>query len=205
MKERRAILAFEHARRVKVNGFITSYDETFINKSGLDLKVVSRYCVGMEFVCLGRFYRGIGFRNDHEGFEFFDGRQSFYPHTVGAPGITVIKADAGGGDQNCLLFCSCLDFLAYKTMEPEKASVSDSIILNAACNFTEFLQNLSLYHTFYCFFPHTVFGDTILKTLVGLFDSACVDCSDQYVRSVALFDSLRMKYNQRKCMIYERI
>ena len=42
MKERKAILAFEHARRVKVNGFITSHDETFINKSGLDLKVVSR-------------------------------------------------------------------------------------------------------------------------------------------------------------------
>ena len=204
MKGKRAILAFEHARHIKVNGLITSNDETFINKSGLDLKVVSRYCVGMEFVCLGRFFRGIGFRNNHEGFEFFDGRQSFYPHTVGTPGITIIKADVEGSNQDCLLFCSCLDFLAYKTMEPEKASVSDSVILNAACNFMEFLQNLSQYHKFFCFFPHTIFGDTILKTLVGLFDNACVDCSGQYVRSVALFDSLRMRYNQRKNLFYER-
>lgn len=198
MKGKRVILAFEHAKRIKVNGFISSHDEDYVKKSGLSMDVVSRYCVGMEFVCLGRFYRGIGFRNVHDGFEFFDGRQSFYPHTVGDPGITVVKAIDGKADQNCLLFCSCLDFLAYKTMEPEKASVSDSVILNAACNITEFLQHLSQYHKLFCFFPHTLFGDTILKTLIELYDQACVDCSGQYVRNVALFDYLRMRYASPK-------
>lgn len=89
-------------------------------------------------------------------------------------------------------------------MEPEKASVSDSVVLNAACNITEFLQHLSQYQKLFCFFPHTLFGDTILKTLIGLYDQACVDCSGQYVRNVALFDYLRMRYAPQN-IIYERI
>ena len=99
--------------------------------------------------------------------------------TINQPGLLTFPWMKGIVAKQVSLFADMFDYIAYVFLashpDAEKLpTLCDCIILNDPRNFTDMMLSSVGYDRIYCFFPHTLSGDTMEKTLLHRVDSRCV-------------------------------
>jgi len=188
---------FRHACKIHANPVMYGDSERYLGGYQFDSGVVSRYCRSVYFYCMNHLYTGIGMSNANKGMEFIDGRDFASPGTVGSHGLVVV-GNKRRKTKACALFADIVDFLAYKTMAgmemPSLACVPeecDCIILCSACNLCAFLDKVENYEKAYCFFPKTVAGETLTKTMAHLYEDGIEDMSRIYDGNGSMAECLK--------------
>lgn len=96
--------------------------------------------------------------------------------TIKQPGLLTFPWVQGIVAKQVNLFADMFDYIAYVFLANNSAAeklptVCDNIILNDARNFTDMMLNSVGYDRIYCFFPHTLSGDTMEKTFLERIDT----------------------------------
>lgn len=125
---------------------------------------------------------------------------SFSTFTAGQPGLLTFPLVKGVKCKSCCLFADVLDYLAYiclsgKTRKDDIPRNCDSIVLNDPRNFLKMLISCDIYDHIYCFFPDTVTGKTMEKTILRRFDPRAVSMSYLYESQVTLYEYSMRKYD----------
>ena len=114
--------------------------------------------------------------------------------TINKPGITEFCVRSGFRSHECNIFASFIDYLAYKVLRDnddlcEKYELlhCDCIVLNSPVNLNDFILSTDQYNKVHCFFPSTVSGITLEKTLLDR-NSHAVSHRDIYAGMNSLND-----------------
>lgn len=96
--------------------------------------------------------------------------------TIKQPGLLTFPWVQGIVAKQVNLFADMFDYIAYVFLANNSAAeklptVCDNIILNDPRNFTDMMLNSVGYDRIYCFFPHTLSGDTMEKTFLERIDT----------------------------------
>ena len=96
--------------------------------------------------------------------------------TIKQPGLLTFPWVKGIVAKQVNLCADMFDYIAYvflaSNLDAEKLpTLCDNIILNDPRNFTDMMLNSVGYDRIYCFFPHTLSGDTMEKTLLQRIDA----------------------------------
>ncbi len=195
------VQSFKHAVNVREKPNLCEKDKTMLRDYNLDEKVVEEYCSCVDFECMNRIFHGIAIRNMHNGFEFFNSEECKSPKTIGLSGLVVIVNSLKLYDRSCLLFENFVDLLAYLTLKKHKllgryikiSSECDYIVLNDTSNYSYLIEKTKEYSHFYCFFSHTILGETLTLSLTSLYLYKTKDCSKLYSRCRTIADFLRLR------------
>lgn len=117
--------------------------------------------------------------------------------TIEQPGLLTFPWIKGIVAKQVNLFADMFDYLAYVFLstnpDAEKLpTLCDNIVLNDPRNFTDMLLSSVGYDHIYCFFPHTLLGKTIEKTILERFNSDRVmSLGDYYEGYATLYEYAR--------------
>lgn len=111
--------------------------------------------------------------------------------TVNQYGITSLPFYRGIKSKTCCVFADMLDYLAYIQLVNNKQKGlpmnCDSVVLNNPRNFLKLLLHCDTYDEIVCFFPDTVTGKTMEKTLLKRHESRARSMSSLYAGHVTLY------------------
>lgn len=107
--------------------------------------------------------------------------------TIKQPGLLTFPWVKGIIAKQVNLFADMFDYIAYVFLasnlkDDNLPTLCDNIILNDPRNFTDMMFNSVGYDRIYCFFPHTLSGDTMEKTLLQRIDSQRVISMRDYYK-----------------------
>ena len=113
--------------------------------------------------------------------------------TIKQPGLLTFPWVKGIVAKQVNLFADMFDYIAYVFLasnpDAEKLpTLCDNIILNDPRNFTDMMLNSVGYDRIYCFFPHTLSGDTMEKTLLQRIDARVVSLRDYFKDYPTLYE-----------------
>ena len=124
---------------------------------------------GVEFSYIGKLYQGIGMPNDMGGVEFFHHEHAPDTLTLRAAGPITCHHPKIKHSPICCLFYDFMDYLAYCSLRgnthfhlPQYATC---IVMSHVTNFMHMVVDSDDYDEVYLFFPNTLVGKTISKTL----------------------------------------
>lgn len=115
-------------------------------------------------------------------------------YTIEQPGLLTFPWVKGIVAKQVNLFADMFDYIAYVFLannpDAEKLpTLCDNIVLNDPRNFTDMLLNSVGYDRIYCFFPHTLSGEVIEKTILTSIDARrVVSLSDYYGDYTTLYE-----------------
>lgn len=165
---------------------------SILYKFGLNPSVLPSVFKGMHITCMNKYYKVIGLRNANGGIEAFNEYKG--PFTLKAYGVSVIKNHATLRSKECCLFSNVLDYLAYLTLcsikEFDVPRKCDCIILNHAKNVSAFILECDHYMVLHTFFPLSLIGKTLEKTLTSLYEDRVRSHIQIYSHSTSLLEYL---------------
>ncbi|MBK0371169.1 toprim domain-containing protein [Flavobacterium sp. SE-1-e] len=102
---------------------------SYIKTRKIPIEIAKQYCLEIHYNLSGRFYFGIGFKNNSGGFEI---RNIYFKTSSSPKDITTLK----NGSNKVAVFEGFIDFLSFKTMiKNDKKTSQDFIILNSVSFF----------------------------------------------------------------------
>ena len=194
-------ICLRHAVKFRRNARFNESDRNLLRDYNLDEKEVAKYCSSVDFECMNRCFHGIGIRNLHNGLELFNDNEFVTPKTVGVSGLVVIVNTMSKSKRSCLMFMDFRDLLAYLTLRKHYPSVamttvpkmSDYIVLNELGNWKFLAERIKEYDRIFCFFPNTVVGGTLAKTINSRHEGKTIDYSTLYPGCKSLTDYLQLQ------------
>ena len=114
--------------------------------------------------------------------------------TIEQPGLLTFPWVKGIVAKQVNLFADMFDYMAYVFLssnpDAEKLpTLCDNIVMNDPRNFTTMLLNSVSYDRIYCFFPHTLLGITMEKTVLQKINSGrAMSLSDYYGDYTTLYE-----------------
>lgn len=124
----------------------------------------------VEFLCVNKYYQGIGMRNDLGGYEVFNPDYLQRPFALKTTETITLRSRKPKGIPVCCLFYDFLDYLAFWELKgmnhfhlPQAATC---IIMSHVSNFMHMVVDSDDFDEVYLFFPNTDLGRTISKTLI---------------------------------------
>ncbi len=167
---------------------ITSYRLiSYLKSRSLNIEMVKRYCVEVNYLMYGKRRYGLGFFNNEGGYEI---RSEYFKGCLGKKAITTILNDSN----TVSIFESWSDFLSYLTFKKEIPE-EDFIILNSTALIKNTLELLHTYSAVKVFFDNDNSGVAALKLVQENFKNKVINCSVQYSDFNDLNDYL---INQKK-------
>lgn len=127
------------------------------------------HLTGVEFSYIGKFYQGIGMKNDLGGVEFFHHEHAPETVTLRAAAPITCHHPKNKHSHTCCLFYDFMDYLAYCSLKgnshfhlPQNATC---IIMSHVGNFMHMVVDSDDYDEVFLYFPNTLVGKTISMTL----------------------------------------
>lgn len=101
----------------------------YLNQRRIPIDIAVQYCREVRYELDGKFYYGIGFKNDLRGFEI---RNPYFKASSSPKGITTID----NSTDKAIVFEGFIDFLSFKTIHQNEAENKfDFVILNSVSFF----------------------------------------------------------------------
>lgn len=119
--------------------------------------------------------------------------------TLDQPGILEFPLLKGMKNKSCCLFFDIFDYLSYSYLVDNSFLSGlprgcDCIVMNDIRNFITLLLHSDDYDNVYCFFPNTVLGKTMEKTVTTRKKSRVASCSSLFKNCTTLYEFVTRKY-----------
>lgn len=119
--------------------------------------------------------------------------------TFEQPGILEFPLLKGMKSKSCCLFFDIFDYLSYSHLVDNYFLSGiprgcDCIVMNDIRNFITMLLHSDDYDNVYCFFPNTVLGKTMEKTVTTRKKSRVASCSSLFKYCITLYEFVTKKY-----------
>ncbi len=170
----------------------------YLRERRIDTDVARKECVEVHYICNGRRYYAIGFRNRSGGYEL---RNRRFKGCIAPKDISYIKS---GGDRKntvCLVFEGFMDYLSFLTLRRHgslpclDAMESDFIVLNSVTNTGKALPLLQEYDKTVCLLDNDTAGRNAFASLCKALNGKAEDMSCLYKGFKDLNDWLKAESN----------
>jgi len=156
----------------------------YIELRGIEIALAKIYCNEAHYLLNDKYYFGIAFKNDIEGYEI---RNKYSKLNLFGKGITTIK----GNNQIVNVYEGFFDYLSYIQLFPD-TSINNHIILNSICIADSSLEPLMAYKQVNLILDNDQAGKDMTKHLLNHIPS-CIDLSYNYAGAKDVNEFLLMK------------
>ncbi|WP_367915801.1 toprim domain-containing protein [Leadbetterella sp. DM7] len=124
--------------------------------------VAEKYCCQVHYQVGGKTYYGIGFRNDQGGYEI---RNPYYKISSSPKAVTTFQ----NGSDDVLVFEGFMDFLSFKTMQPEQSGNDyNFLVLNSLSFFLQARSFMENHHRILLYLDRDQAGQNCTQNALSL-------------------------------------
>ena len=188
-------LMLKHARKFECFSSLSEEDKKMLASVGISTSALPDCVYSIDCSGLNRIRHGVGLRNVNGGVEFINFYDMDDAVTIRAPGISIVPAANRTISENCCVFYSVVDYMAYATLLQRGTEWlpqnCDSIILGSCKNIIALVVESEDYFKIYTFFPNTEIGGILRMTFAHRNPDNVVNCEHMYEQYKSL-----MAYNR---------
>lgn len=123
----------------------------YLNARGISLETANQHCTELTYSNQGRFFKGVGFKNQSGGYEL---RSKAFKSCIAPKDVTFIE----NGSDNLLVFEGFMDFLSYLILPVFHVDDASFLILNSISLLGRASEYLSAFHSKFLFLDNDMSG-----------------------------------------------